>query len=206
MACESLRSFVKEEDLERYFDIYDVQMTDLEDAEFGFNEHEFDDMESLKALKALLHRLHTIRRVFMCSLMAIDADGRHADYAKWGTVVDQLKTLGNSVAELAGELKRISTEEEGTLLILSVLLLMLTAIQNFSSLPALKYQTLQVSSATVANFASSIRYPSLSVVYKRKCTSSAKNPTAHFKKTQTYPNSGAKCCNTTTQSGPTFVV
>lgn len=123
MACESLRNFAKEEDLERYFDIYDVQMTDLEDAEVGFNEDEFEDMESLKALKTLLHRLHTIRRVFMCSMMAIDADGRHGDYSKWGTVVDQLKTLGNSVAELAGELKRISTEEEGTSHVQSALFL-----------------------------------------------------------------------------------
>ncbi|TGZ81787.1 hypothetical protein EX30DRAFT_348201 [Ascodesmis nigricans] len=112
LACESLRAFVKEEDLERYFDIYDIQVANLEDAELGFDEQEFEDMESIRALKTLLHRLHTIRRVFLCSLMAVDADGRHADYAKWGTVVEQLKTLGNTVAEIAGELKRISTEEE----------------------------------------------------------------------------------------------
>ncbi|KAI5798878.1 Mysoin-binding motif of peroxisomes-domain-containing protein [Geopyxis carbonaria] len=111
-ACEALRNLVQEEDLERYFDIYDIQMADIEDAENGINIEEFEDMESLKALKALLHRLHTIRRVFLCSLMAIEADGRHADYSKWSMVVEQLKVLGNTTAELAGELKRISTEEE----------------------------------------------------------------------------------------------
>ena len=111
-ACEVLRDIVEEENLERYFDVYDIQLADLEDAEVGFEEQEYEDMQSLKVLKALLHRLHTIRRVFLCSLMAIEADGRYADIAKWGLVVDQLKSVGNLIAQLAGDLKKVATEEE----------------------------------------------------------------------------------------------
>lgn len=113
-ACISLRHLVQEADLEKYYDIYDVQMADLEEAELGFDGNEdLGDLQSLRALKTLLHRLHTIRRVFLCSLLAIDADGGYADYTRWGLAVEQLRSLGNLIAELAGELRKMLAEEEG---------------------------------------------------------------------------------------------
>jgi hypothetical protein len=112
-ACISLRQLAQEADLEKYYDIYDIQMADLEEAELGFdNNKDLGDLESLRALKTLLHRLHTIRRVFLCSLLAIDADGGHADYTRWGLAVEQLRSLGNLIAELAGELRKILAEAE----------------------------------------------------------------------------------------------
>jgi hypothetical protein len=112
-ACISLRHLVQETDLERFYDIYDLQLADLEEAELGLEPNdELGDMESLKALKTLLHRLHTTRRVFLCSLLAIDADGSQADYTRWGLAVEQLRSLGNLIAELAGELRKILAEQE----------------------------------------------------------------------------------------------
>lgn len=99
-------------DLEKYFDIYDIQDRDLAEAELGINMAEFHDMESLKALKTLLHRLHTIRRIFLCSLLSFDTGGGHAEYTKWKMVMERLHTLGNIVGELSGELRRIMDEEE----------------------------------------------------------------------------------------------
>ena len=113
-ACISLRHLAQEADLEKYYDIYDIQMVDLEEAELGFDGNEdLGDLQSLKALKTLLHRLHTIRRVFLCSLLAIDADGGYADYTRWGLAVEQLRSLGTLIAELASELGKILASEEG---------------------------------------------------------------------------------------------
>jgi hypothetical protein len=85
----------------------------LEEAELGVEpSDELGDPESLKALKTLLHRLHTTRRVFLCSLLAIDADGSQFDYTRWGLAVEQLRSLGNLIAELAGELRKILAEQE----------------------------------------------------------------------------------------------
>jgi len=99
--------------LEKYYDMYDIQLADVEEAELGFeNNEDLGDLESLKALKTLLHRLHAIRRVFLCSLLAIDADGGYSDCTRWGLAVEQLRSLGNLIAELAGELRKILTEEE----------------------------------------------------------------------------------------------
>ncbi|KAA8905478.1 Mysoin-binding motif of peroxisomes-domain-containing protein [Sphaerosporella brunnea] len=112
-ACISLRHLVQEADLEKFYDIYDLQLADLQEAELGVEPgDELGDLESLKALKTLLHRLHTTRRVFLCSLLAIDADGGYSDYTRWGLAVEQLRSLGNLIAELAGELKKILAEQD----------------------------------------------------------------------------------------------
>lgn len=112
--CVSLRNLTQEVDLEKYYDIYDIQREDVENMRIGTNKDEFNDTESLKALKSLLHRLHTIRRILLCCFLAIDADGAHPDYNKWRVVVEQLQTLGNIMGELGGELRRILGEEEGS--------------------------------------------------------------------------------------------
>lgn len=114
-ACKSLRNLTQEVDLEKYYDIYDIQRENVENMAIGANKDEFDEMESLKALKSLLHRLHTIRRILLCCFLAIDADGAHADYNGWRVVVVQLQELGNLMGELGGELRRILSEEEGIL-------------------------------------------------------------------------------------------
>lgn len=112
-ACISLRNLTQEVDLEKYYDIYDVQSEDIANMEVEINKDDFEDMECLKALKSLLHRLHIIRRILLCCFLAIDADGAHPDYNKWRAVVEQLQALGNLMGELGGELKRILSEEEG---------------------------------------------------------------------------------------------
>jgi hypothetical protein len=119
-ACISLRFLAQELDLEQYYEIYDIQTSDLEEVKLEFQIEGIGDLESLGALKTLLHRLHTTRRVFLCSLLALDADGGYSDYTRWGLAVEQLRSLGNLIAELAGELKKILAEEEGEGIILEM--------------------------------------------------------------------------------------
>lgn len=111
-AFNMVQKFAIENDMAKYHDIYDVSLSDLEELNIGVNEDEFADMESLKALKALLHRLHTIRRVFLCCLLALDAKGNGQDFPKWRSAVEQLNSLSELMAELSRELRRVLTEEE----------------------------------------------------------------------------------------------
>ncbi|KAI5847217.1 Mysoin-binding motif of peroxisomes-domain-containing protein [Morchella snyderi] len=111
-ACKTLRNLTQEVDLEKYYDIYDIQREDVGNMDVGINKDDFEDMESLKALKSLLHRLHTIRRILLCCFLAIDADGAHPDYNKWRVAVEQLQALGNLMGELGADLKRILSEEQ----------------------------------------------------------------------------------------------
>lgn len=112
-AFQTLRPLVQESDLDKYYDIYDVRNADIEYLTLGGStrEAEFEDMESLEALKALLHRLHTTRKVFLCCLLALDANGGYSDFSTWGTVVEQLKVLSALMGEIAESLQQHSEEE-----------------------------------------------------------------------------------------------
>ena len=111
-ACVLLRPLTTDVDLEKYFDIYEISVTEIQEAERGFSPMEFDDAETLKALKILLHRLLTLRRIVLCCLLALDADGGRADLGRWGVAVEELHSLGSVTAEAEEQLRRILSEEE----------------------------------------------------------------------------------------------
>lgn len=113
-AFQILRPLTQESDLDKYYDIYDVRNADIEYLTLAggcIREDEFEDLESLKALKALLHRLHTTRKVFLCCLLALDANGGYSDFSTWRTVVEQLKVLSTLMGEIAESLQQCSEEE-----------------------------------------------------------------------------------------------
>ncbi|KAI9845802.1 MAG: hypothetical protein M1837_004482 [Sclerophora amabilis] len=111
-ACDRLRPLAEDLDLERYCDIYELSEMDIQDAELGANDANFDDGESLRALKVMFHRLRTLRRVLLCCLLAIDADGGSLDFARWGAATDEIKQLDVITAEANEKLRRILSEEE----------------------------------------------------------------------------------------------
>ena len=111
-ACATLRPLAIEVDRDKYYDIYELSVTDIQEAEVGFSEAEFEDPETIKALKILLYRLHTLRKITFCCLLALDADGGKADFARWGIAVAELNQL--SFVSGAGEekLRKILGEED----------------------------------------------------------------------------------------------
>lgn len=111
-ACRVLRLLTEEHDLEKYFEIYEISPSDLRDIEIGASEPGSEDDETLRSLKASLYRLHTIRRIFLCSLLALDADGGKPDFARWGIAVQGMQRLALITAESTEKLNRILGEEE----------------------------------------------------------------------------------------------
>ncbi|KAF9736126.1 hypothetical protein PMIN07_011833 [Paraphaeosphaeria minitans] len=107
-----LKQLVEDDDLERYLDVYDVSNPDLQDAAQGYTESEFEDNESLKALRVLQYRLSTLRRVYLCSLLSLEADGGKPDFARWAAVVDSMTVLAAATGDWTEKFNRIVAEEE----------------------------------------------------------------------------------------------
>lgn len=110
--CQKLRQQVQEDDIEKYLDVYEVSNPDLQEAALGYNESEFEDIESIKALRTWQYRLSTLRRVYLCSLLALQADGGKADFSRWGTVVDSMITVAAPTGERSEKFNKVLAEEE----------------------------------------------------------------------------------------------
>ncbi len=88
-----LKGYSEQLDLEKYYDIYDISDFDISDAQQGFSEKDFEDAESLRTLKIAAARFHTIRKIFLCALLALEANGDSSDFERWSTAVEALRTL-----------------------------------------------------------------------------------------------------------------
>ncbi|KAG4026216.1 hypothetical protein MFRU_043g00210 [Monilinia fructicola] len=111
-ACNLLKPLAEEMDLDKYYDVYDISDLDYSEAMLGYTEGEFDDEESVRVLKIFAARFHTIRKIFLCCLLAFDAHGGKPDFHRWGLAVDELHTLCSVTSEAEDKLRRILGEEE----------------------------------------------------------------------------------------------
>ena len=113
-AYETLRPHAIEIDFEKYCDIYELSQTDVQEAaELGsidFNEGE--NCETLKALKIAIRKLHLIKKLFLCNLLALDADGGKTDFSRWSLAIDAMQTLASKSADAAMDLDKILSEED----------------------------------------------------------------------------------------------
>ena len=107
-----LKPLTEELDLERYYDIYDISDADYAEAMLGIPDSEFDDAESLRVLKIIAARFHTLRKIFLCCLMALDAHGGKPDFLRWRTAADEIHGVGVITGEAEGRLRQILSEEE----------------------------------------------------------------------------------------------
>ncbi|KAF4309914.1 Proliferating cell nuclear antigen PCNA [Botryosphaeria dothidea] len=110
--CTTLRVLVEPDDLERYLDVYDITSQDMQEAALGYSEDEFEDGETLKALRIWQYRLVTLRRIFLCSLLALEADGDREDFARWRPAIDAMERLTELSGKWCEKLTRILGEEE----------------------------------------------------------------------------------------------
>lgn len=107
-----VKGFSEQLELEKYYDIYDITDFDITDALQGFSESHFDDLESLRTLKIAAARFHTIRKIFLCALLALNASGDQTDSLRWSMAVEGLKALNETTRESYEMLRTILSEEE----------------------------------------------------------------------------------------------
>jgi hypothetical protein len=98
--------------LDKYYDVYDISDMDFSEAMLGYSGNEFEDQESVRVLKILAARFHTIRKVFLCCLLAFDADGGKPDFHRWSVAVDELHALNFITVDAEIRLRSILSEEE----------------------------------------------------------------------------------------------
>ncbi|KAK7427670.1 hypothetical protein QQZ08_005776 [Neonectria magnoliae] len=110
--CTIVNGFAEQTDLEKYYDIYDISDFDMSDAQRGFGDDEFDDPESLRTLKLLSARFYTLRKMFLCALLALDANGDANDLLRWTTAVESLRSLNAATNSASERVQSILSEEQ----------------------------------------------------------------------------------------------
>ena len=112
MAVLKIRTVSQPTELEKFFDVYEVNTSDVDNLLEDYVPNEIDDQESLKVLKTLLYRVRSIRKVLLCCLLAVDAEGTSVDLERWNAVVPTLETIGIMMGAAADRIREIFDEEE----------------------------------------------------------------------------------------------
>jgi hypothetical protein len=109
----TLRTLIDEDDLERYFDVYDINTQDAQEASGADAANILEeDAESLKSLRVLGYRASILRRVTVSALMSLQADGSKPDFTRWRTATELLFSLSDTMATSADKLQSVMSEME----------------------------------------------------------------------------------------------
>ncbi|SMR52424.1 unnamed protein product [Zymoseptoria tritici ST99CH_3D1] len=113
-ALNTLIPLVDQDDLERYYEVYDISFADAREALNSTTSLSIleDDPESLKSLRVLSYRSSLLRRITLCALMSLDADGGHPDFHRWHTTTSTLSLLTPQISTAATRLRQTLTEME----------------------------------------------------------------------------------------------
>lgn len=110
-----LKPFAATLDLEKYYDIYEISRTDLEDAELVANVEpaEIVHADTLHDLKVGLQKLHILRKLVLCTLLALDADGSKSDFRRWSVAVEMMCSFSSLTVRMISNIDEVTGEEEG---------------------------------------------------------------------------------------------
>lgn len=109
----TLRSIIDEDDLDRYFEVYDINAQDAQEASDADGLSILDDdPESLKSLRVMSYRASVLRRVTISALMSLQADGSKPDFTRWRTATELLFSLSSNLASSADKVQSVMAEME----------------------------------------------------------------------------------------------
>ncbi|MCJ1374910.1 hypothetical protein MMC20_006143 [Loxospora ochrophaea] len=113
-AYDSMKPHAVELDLEKYCDIYEISRMDKQEVEDLLESKVLsaDDAETLKALKLVSQKMQLARKLFLCGLLALDADGGKSDFTRWTVAIDMMRILSTISADATIRLESILSEEE----------------------------------------------------------------------------------------------
>lgn len=112
-ASHALRDLIEEDDLDKYFEVYDIGSQDVKEA---LNSDAFTDLgndpESLKSLRVLGYRAGLLRRVVLSSLMALEADGGKPDFHRWRVATEIMNSVSTAVGASAEKVQQCLSDME----------------------------------------------------------------------------------------------
>ena len=102
-------------DLEKYYDIYEISRTDMEDAELVamVKTSDIEDADTLQDLKTDLQKLHILRKLLLCTLLALSADGSKSDLQRWSSANETMVGISSMTAKMTFTIDEIMEKEEG---------------------------------------------------------------------------------------------
>ncbi|KAK4695903.1 proliferating cell nuclear antigen, partial [Lecanoromycetidae sp. Uapishka_2] len=114
-AYQSLTPHAIDLDLEKYYDVYEISRTDMEDAELVANVKlcEIEDADTLHDLKMGLQKLHIVRKLFLCTLLALSADGSRSDFRRWSHATKIMNGVSSLTSKMVFDIDEILGDEEG---------------------------------------------------------------------------------------------
>ncbi|KAE8349764.1 Mysoin-binding motif of peroxisomes-domain-containing protein [Aspergillus coremiiformis] len=111
-AQHSLQPITDNNNLAKYYDIYDVSEEELAEAELALTERTIEDRYSLRALRTLFGRLYIVRKSILCCLLALGADGGGSDIARWSIAIEQMQDLAEVTGGDTEKMTSILNEED----------------------------------------------------------------------------------------------
>ncbi len=111
-----LQPLLNEDDLQKFFEVYDIRHDDLQETSLGYGRVDADDNETIKQLRVHQYHFSTLRRMVLCSLLSLPATGRNADAVRWKTAVKEMERLSILMDQSAQDLNKLLDEEERTYL------------------------------------------------------------------------------------------
>lgn len=116
-AYEVLRAHAVELDLEKYCDIYEISRADLEDTKdlATADLSELEDVDSLQDLRLGLQKLHIVRKLLLCTLLALNADGGKTDFTRWSAANGVMANLSSVISRKVSDLDESLGKEDGQL-------------------------------------------------------------------------------------------
>lgn len=111
-AKQKLRALVDNDSLEKYCDIYDVSREEMLDVYPAFVKQHGEDETSLRSLRTLFARLYNLRKMTLCCLLALPADGEASDLTRWGAAVEEMQQLATMSADRIRRITDILNEQD----------------------------------------------------------------------------------------------
>ncbi|KAJ5629999.1 hypothetical protein N7528_003656 [Penicillium herquei] len=108
----TLRPLTDDANLEKYYDIYDISLDDLENIELTLSQRSMDDQYSLRSLRDLFGKLYTARKSVLCCLLALSADGGGSDVKRWSSAVEEMRELAAVTGRSMTKMANILNEED----------------------------------------------------------------------------------------------
>lgn len=104
-------------DLEKYYDVYEISRTDIEDAHLVANvkASEIEDADTLQDLKVGLQKLQVTRKLLLCALLALNADGSKSDFGRWSEATETMNRVTSLTAKILFDIDEVLGDEEGKL-------------------------------------------------------------------------------------------
>ena len=113
-ARRALQPLTDSINLEKYYDICDISMDELSEAELELAERAEEDHYSLRALRDLFGRLYSVRKSVLCCLLGLSADGGGSDISRWSTAIEEMRDLSKVTGASMQRMTSILDEEDST--------------------------------------------------------------------------------------------